>query len=148
MLTHLMYHSISSSDNTEQDIQDILESSRKNNKLRNITGCLIHRKDEFVQILEGEAADILNCFKAIEKDRRHHTVRIITFENVEKRIFSDWSMAFRDIPAAKPHDLNLYLNIINKEKDPDIISDLNKFASFKMFTAIAEEVLSPRKSSS
>lgn len=141
MLAHLIYHSISSVDNTEQDIQDILKESRTNNKTLSITGCLIHRNDEFVQILEGEASAVLDLYSKIEKDPRHHHVALVTFENINKRIFTDWSMAYRDIPVDNAHGLNKYLNIINQEVEPELFSDLNKYSSYKMFCAVADQVL-------
>ncbi len=141
MLTHLIYHSISSASNSQLDLENILEKSRVNNKSKFITGCLICKNDEFVQILEGEASDVLALYNKIEKDPRHHHVSLITFENIKIRIFTAWNMVYREIPVDETHQLNKHLNILNKVVEPELLSDMDKYSSYKLFCAIADQVL-------
>ena len=51
----LVYCSLAKPDLGAADIAAILKTSTENNLRKNITGCLLYYKHEFIQILEGEA---------------------------------------------------------------------------------------------
>ena len=86
----------------------LLEHSRIRNSKDRITGLLIYRfnseflRGNFVQILEGPEAAIDDVWQRISNDRRHHTIIKLKEGNAEERMFSDWSMGFRNVDA---HDL-------------------------------------------
>ena len=82
---------------TENDYQDILAKARKNNVAQGVTGLLIVKGEFFAQALEGEKENVMALFEKIKQDRRHFRVVIISREDVEERIFSNWEMGFRDI---------------------------------------------------
>ena len=94
MLQQLVYYSISNKTITEQAISDILEPSRINNNKKQITGCLLYHNNVFLQLLEGEAKNISKLFNTIKVDERHSNVTLIIEEDVNERMFPDWSMAF------------------------------------------------------
>lgn len=94
MKQHIVYYSISKETITEELIYEILEQSRKNNIKKNITGCLLYHKNVFLQLLEGDRQDINELYETLQTDNRHSNVTQIIKENIENRMFSDWSMAF------------------------------------------------------
>jgi len=90
----LNYHSISSPGLVLEDLDQILEEAMTENSLRNITGCLIYHNNRFVQILEGQKKDVLQVYRKIKGDHRHHSVTLLWKSHVESRYFDEWNMAF------------------------------------------------------
>ena len=101
MLQQIVYYSISKKTITEKLILEILEPSHINNSKKNITGCLLYHNNVFLQLLEGNKNDLSELFETIKKDKRHSDITLIIEENIDKRMFSDWSMAFHKIGASK-----------------------------------------------
>ncbi|MEQ9467649.1 MAG: BLUF domain-containing protein [Ekhidna sp.] len=92
-LHRLVYTSARSRRCSDEDIEKILEASRKNNARLNVTGILIHTRDRFLQVLEGEKDTVMSLYKKIEKDDRHGGSIMRFCEPVTQRYFSDWEMA-------------------------------------------------------
>ncbi|MDW5290327.1 BLUF domain-containing protein [Formosa sp. PL04] len=90
----LNYHSISKAGLTLEHLENILEEAVATNSERHISGCLVYHNNCFVQILEGEKKDVLHVFKKIKSDERHHTVNLLWENDVYKRYFTNWNMAF------------------------------------------------------
>lgn len=78
----------------------ILASARRNNIKQGVTGALIFSDDYFAQVLEGPREAINAIFEGIECDPRHSHVTVIHFKPVQTRRFSNWSMAFANVPGA------------------------------------------------
>lgn len=87
------------------ELSQLLEHSRAKNLSDDITGLLIYRFNEeysrgnFVQVLEGPVASIDDVWARISKDPRHHTIVVVEEEDIEERMFKDWSMGFRNVDA-------------------------------------------------
>jgi hypothetical protein len=58
----------------ELELLSLLELSRAKNVRLNITGLLLYKEGNFMQMLEGEKDTVLNLYAAIQKDVRHHNV--------------------------------------------------------------------------
>ena len=84
---------------SDDDILDILKISRENNSKKNITGILVFQKKtrEFMQILEGEKDAIFDMLDTIQNDNRHTGLELVYDEEIEERMFKNWSMAFADL---------------------------------------------------
>jgi len=93
-MVRLIYASKTVKDVDLNKMLDILDSSMRNNALRNVTGMLIWDRQICLQCLEGDEDTVLTLMEAIKEDKRHYFVNIIGFEHIEKRAFSDWSMGF------------------------------------------------------
>ncbi len=76
-------------------IDDILATSRENNRKLCITGLLVFHDGIFFQVLEGDAAKVSSLYNGINRDWRHTGCRVLFDEPVVSRAFGDWSMAFR-----------------------------------------------------
>ena len=79
---------------SENDLDKLLQKSRAKNKKLNITGILLKIDDDFLQVLEGEHGVITNLYEVIKEDERHHTVTLMSCENIGKRQFVGWSMGY------------------------------------------------------
>lgn len=92
MLVRLNYVSYSNANITDEDIQEILVSSRVNNKNRNITGLLMYSDRYFFQCLEGERKEVNKTYVNILSDSRHSKCTISSYTQVTSRLFPVWAM--------------------------------------------------------
>ncbi len=82
----------------EATVARIVDSARRNNPRRGVTGVLVHGKGAFAQVLEGRPLVVRGLLAVIQRDTRHTAMRIVEVEVVEDRIFPAWSMALlRDL---------------------------------------------------
>lgn len=70
----------------------ILASSTRNNDRAGLTGTLLVGKRHFLQVLEGDADAVSETFERIVHDKRHHKIRLISFQVVDTRMFDQWEM--------------------------------------------------------
>jgi hypothetical protein len=78
----------------------ILAAARRNNARIGVTGALLYTARRFAQVLEGPADAVEAIFETIQCDLRHDHVTVLEVSNPTERAFSDWSMAFVDVPVA------------------------------------------------
>lgn len=93
----LIYGSSANRKMTEQELIDILRTSRENNEKKNITGMLLYDDGNFLQVLEGEEEDVTSLYKTIQQDPRHHSVFTYVKQPITERLFGDWEMGFIDM---------------------------------------------------
>lgn len=96
-MIRVMYTSSSIKDLSDQELEDILEKSRKNNNAKKVTGLLIVKGRTFLQCLEGEEADVSYIYNKILNDDRHTNIIDLVDENIEERLFPEWSMGYKNI---------------------------------------------------
>ena len=77
-----------------REIDSILEVARKANPEVGITGALMFNRGCFAQILEGPQDNIEETFERIQCDLRHSDIVILSFDSIEQRGFSSWSMGY------------------------------------------------------
>lgn len=111
----LIYASKSVVGFTEQDLIDILKTSRENNKPKKITGALVYNKGYFLQMLEGEQQAVNTLFNHIAKDTRHEKVSRFFQGTVEQRTFPDWYMGFFQQDEHQHLDLSKLINFYDSE---------------------------------
>ena len=76
----------------EQVCCDISKSADRFNLENELTGVLLSDGNTFIQILEGEEAQLLKLQRRLEKDIRHSNLQELHFEAIPKRDFHDWKM--------------------------------------------------------
>jgi hypothetical protein len=82
-----------------EEVDQILETSRRNNALVGVTGALMFSAGYFGQVLEGPQAAIEMTFERIQQDDRHANVSLLEFVPIATRTFESWAMAFVGEPA-------------------------------------------------
>ncbi len=93
-LLRLIYLSqIWESMNSEQ-LETILNQSRRNNTENKLTGLLCYGGKSFVQVLEGPESAVIALYAKILNDERHHACHILDIHPASQRIFKDWAMAY------------------------------------------------------
>ena len=75
----------------------LLRKSRENNERLSVTGLLLYRDGNFMQLLEGpeEAVDAVRA--RINRDPRHRNVIQLIRRPVQSRLFPTWAMGFRRV---------------------------------------------------
>ena len=99
----LIYVSTSIELLNDEELLDILKVSRENNTSGDITGMLLYKGGNFMQVLEGPDDAVTGIYEKIKKDPRHKGVSIISREQIQTRQFPSWEMAFQNLdnPAVK-----------------------------------------------
>lgn len=108
----------------ENGIDSILEVANKFNKENKISGLLIYRRGVFIQLIEGEKEIVLNLYGRIASDLRHESQRILLKQEVDERLFSDWSMQYREInniEIDRIFDCISWEEIVDKTRKREII---------------------------
>ena len=78
----------------DECIKDILDRSRTNNAIDNITGALVYNGGHFLQCLEGSRYAVTRRFIAIANDKRHKDIELLSFSPIPERRFPGWTMGY------------------------------------------------------
>lgn len=70
----IVYASEVTVDFSSADIRELLSVARARNKIRAITGMLVFCDSQFLQVLEGNAPDVIRTFDRIATDGRHDNI--------------------------------------------------------------------------
>ncbi|MDF9798663.1 hypothetical protein OKW21_003926 [Catalinimonas alkaloidigena] len=92
MLAQLVYVSLRAPICTEDEIQKILASCKKNNKEKDVTGVLLYSDTHFLQYLEGDYKNIASLYDTIKLDKRHKHALMVSNAPISKRSFPGWQM--------------------------------------------------------
>lgn len=77
------------------DTAEILATSRRNNARDGLTGLLYTNGKRFLQVLEGEPANVERAMARIDADPRHRAMVVLSSRDVSAREFGAWAMAER-----------------------------------------------------
>ncbi len=94
MLKQLFYVSRVKHVLSELEVRAILETSRRNNRRADITGCLLFSGRHFAQILEGEEAAVSELMNRVQADPRHSDMTIAFQNQIDRRRYQEWSMGY------------------------------------------------------
>lgn len=83
----------------EASLLSLLQECLANNEASGVTGMLLYGNDTFLQILEGEEADLDPLVDKIKKDPRHSDVHFLYRKTIDSRQYTDWSMGFKRVSA-------------------------------------------------
>jgi len=109
---HLIYMSSSARLLRIGELLSVLVRSRENNLRHDITGILFYRDGNFLGCLEGEEDAVKAIFRKIQADPLHDHVVTLFSEEISRREFSNWTMAFRERDHPMPQGFN---DLLNKE---------------------------------
>ncbi|MGJ3239338.1 MAG: BLUF domain-containing protein [Anaerolineae bacterium] len=123
MLTTLIYGSTASYEMKQEDLKKILVTSRRNNEKAHITGMLLYKNKNFLQVLEGEEDALDELYEKIKQDKRHHSVYTIMKRKIKQREFKQWEMGFTDLDEAPPVDLLGYSDFLQNSLSDDMNDD-------------------------
>jgi len=82
----------------DEDIEDIVQQSARNNAELDVTGVLMASGKMFFQVLEGPPEHVDLVYRNIVRDERHVNVLLINSEeNLQYRLFPEWPMRMVDL---------------------------------------------------
>jgi len=93
----IIYASTTSYLYTEKELNNLLEQSRTANLKIGITGLLAYKDGNFMQTIEGQEQKIMKLMLKISRDTRHHGIILMFKGFIERREFSNWSMAYLNL---------------------------------------------------
>ena len=82
---------------SSKELHDMLATCRANNERDGLTGMLLYKDGNFMQVLEGEEPAVRALQQRIAADLRHRGMIVIDSGPTPAREFGAWSMAFTDI---------------------------------------------------
>ena len=109
----LVYISTAVKPMSDDELVDLLNVSRRNNILQDITGMLLYRNGEFMQCLEGEKETVEKVFEVISGDSRHKDIIVLARKDLVERSFSNWSMGFENLSGSALSEIDGYSNFID-----------------------------------
>jgi hypothetical protein len=95
-LYHLIYESRATQPFSDRDLLELLRHSRGYNAQRGLTGLLLYSpQGRFLQVLEGEKAEVEALYQHISHDTRHTACLLLLAGPLAARRFAEWRMGFR-----------------------------------------------------
>lgn len=109
----LTYVSSASELFSARELRALLEKCVSNNRPRDVTGMLLYKDGNFMQVLEGEEKVVRAVHAIIAADPRHRGLITLLQGSTPGRQFPDWSMGFKDLGADidNPEGYSEFLNI-------------------------------------
>ena len=96
-MINLIYGSTAAHSLTDTELMGILRKAREKNHRLGITGMLLYRGGNFLQVLEGEEQAVTELYTVIRQDSRHRNIELIGKRPIQKRAFDEWEMGFVNI---------------------------------------------------
>ena len=104
--------------NTEE-LEELLDVSRRYNQREGITGMLLYVEGNFMQAIEGAHDRIGDLYKRLERDPRHHNITKLVDEPIAQRQFAQWLMAFRQVSLASIRELEGFSDFLDRGFDTE-----------------------------
>jgi len=104
---------------SSEELLEILNVSRRNNQTGPITGLLLYKDGNFMQVLEGPEEAVREIFGKILKDTRHTDVTVLATEPIKERQFADWKMAFLNLDEATTKQESAYSEFLSDDSTFD-----------------------------
>ena len=117
MLYRLVYASSAIQKFDKEELVELLELSRTKNEALDVTGILLYRDGNFIQVLEGPRENVEKIYASITGDDRHRGLMLVVDEEVEERLFPNWSMGFEDLSNTEDvHKIDGYNAFFTNDK--------------------------------
>ena len=113
MLFSLTYVSSAVELFSKSELEHLMALSRENNAKRGVTGMLLYKEGNFMQVLEGDEREVRILYEKISADTRHKDDIVLLQGPVAERQFPDWAMGFRDLDSLGVQDIPGYSEFLN-----------------------------------
>jgi hypothetical protein len=109
---HLVYVSSAVTQFTDEQLEALLAGSRFNNERDGVTGMLLHKDGNFMQVLEGAEGTVKEVHARIVRDVRHRDLVTMIQEPIAERQFPDWTMGFGNLDDPRVRALPGYSDFL------------------------------------
>jgi hypothetical protein len=122
-LYELIYVSTATGDMSPAELATLLDEVRHKNAQRNITGLLVYHHHEFMQLLEGDKAEIFSLYQKVAEDKRHQRVTLMWSGAIAERAFGSWQMAFLGLDDMAIEKAAGYSDFLKNEFTAQVLRD-------------------------
>jgi len=119
----LVYVSAATMAFSHEELVALLASSRKNNSAADVSGMLLYKDGNFMQVLEGKKDTVLALYNKINLDPRHKGVIKLLDGERDMRCFPEWSMGFHDLNNEELKNLPGFTDFLSTRLRPEEFSD-------------------------
>ncbi|MEO7912139.1 MAG: BLUF domain-containing protein [Roseiflexaceae bacterium] len=81
----------------DAELVEILRVSQAKNARVGITGMLLYKGGNFMQVIEGPDDAVAALYDHIGRDPRHHAIETLLNDPLAERDFPNWSMGFQNL---------------------------------------------------
>lgn len=85
----------------DAELTALLEQCQGKNARLEITGILLYKDGDIMQLIEGPTEAIRRLARTIYADPRHHQIIQLLEREISTREFAGWSMDFQNLSASK-----------------------------------------------
>ena len=121
-MRQIIYVSSASKPFTPDELAELLRQARAKNRRLDITGLLLYKDGNFIQVLEGPDQAVADLYQTIQRDLRHKTIISMSNRQIEAREFGDWEMGFTDIAALTEEDKPGLSTFLSESMTPETLS--------------------------
>ena len=123
---------------SKAELLALLNQARDKNARLGITGMLLYKDGNFMQLIEGEETTIHALFAAISADPRHHQSVVVLDESITERLFENWSMGFYDLADPALQTLPGFSSFMNRSLDSQTFGEdpTGCTALFRLFRGV------------
>lgn len=108
---------------SEDDLVDLLKTCRENNIRNNITGMLLYKDGNFIQVFEGPEKSASDLYQKIQTDPRHHDIHLLGKHAIPERQFPNWLMGFRNVNSLSEDELKGFTHFMDQDFTPKYFVD-------------------------
>ena len=120
---YLVYASAATQLFSKAALLELLTKAREKNQRLGISGLLLYKDGDFIQLLEGPKAAVKALFNTIDHDPRHVGSMIMTEGERDERLFADWSMGFRNLADPEVQATPGYSRFMNSPRIAQRLAD-------------------------
>ena len=102
------------------ELLSMLMSIRPRNDALGLTGMLLYRDGNIIQVLEGPDEAVDTTFAKIDKDPRHKGVLLLLRDQVQGRVFPEWSMGFHEVSADDVAGVDGFTEFLRRPSTPSL----------------------------
>jgi len=99
----------------EAELNEILRVSRVNNRRDGISGMLLYKDGNIMQVLEGPEEKVAALVDKLQQDPRHYGLQVLLEDRIKQRQFDKWAMAFHQVDFSAKADSEGLSNFLDDE---------------------------------
>lgn len=131
MIKTICYISDSVEHKSIEKLKKLYLKAKKNNHELNITGVLIYKNKNFLQVLEGDVSSVNTTFEKIKFDKRHRNIFEVINTTTDVRIFQDYNFGFTIVDNKEGiknlHEYLEWLKVAENQLANEVITMVENF---------------------
>jgi hypothetical protein len=118
-----VYSSVATKAFTESELLELLERSREANAKLGLSGMLLYKNGDFLQVLEGPEEVVRTMIRKIRLDPRHKSMLKLLEGDYDGRQFPYWHMGFRNLDTEEAKKTPGYTEFLNTPLSVGLAAD-------------------------